>query len=212
MIDNVYKGTVRKNLLTDLVYIHLAGRFQRVEDYPFKGSLPYIDIQTLETGNPLRYAEGKDYVLKEKDLVIVKDGHRSGKVFRAKEGIAASTLTILTPRSPEAPMDYLYCYLAYCYEDFQSRVRGTTISHLDMNYLRQMIIPLPEVDIQREIAEKYQSIENLVKEMKEKSASLLHLSDKLECRDLKDRCKSLSLQGDMTLKSWLHQVFGGEVV
>lgn len=212
MIDNVYNGTAREYLLTDLVYIHPARRPERVEDYPFGGALPYIDIQTLETGNPLRYAEGRDYVLKEKDLVIVKDGHRSGKVFRAKEGVAASTLTILTPRSPEIQMGYLYCYLTYCYEDFQSRLRGTTISHLDMNYLRQMRIPLPDVDKQREISEKYQRIENLVKVMKEKSASLMDLSDKLGNSDLKDRCKSLTLQGDMTLKSWLHQVFGREMV
>lgn len=208
MIDNVYKETTREHLLTDLVYIHSARRPQRVEDYPFGGALPYMDIQTLETGHPLRYAEGRDYALQEKDLVIVKDGYRSGKVFRAKEGVAASTLTILTPRSPEIQMGYLYCYLSYCYEDFQSRLRGTTIAHLDMNYLRKMIIPLPDDGRQREIAERYQRIENLVKEMKEKSACLMEVSEKLGSYDLKVVCKSLSLQGDMTLKSWLHQVFG----
>lgn len=212
MIDSVFKGTTRSYLLADLVYIHPARRPERIEDYPFGGALPYMDIQALETGNPLRYAEGMDYILKEKDLVIVKDGHRSGKVFRAKEGVAASTLTILTPRCPEIQMGYLYCFLSYCYEDFQSRLRGTTIAHLDMNYLRQMRIPIPDDGRQREIAEKYQRIENLVKAMKEKSASLMELSDKLGSNDMKDRCKSLSLQGDMTLKSWLHQVFGRKVI
>ena len=207
MIDSIHNGSVRHFLLTDLVYIHSARRPKRVDEIPFEGSLPYVDIQTLESGLPSKYAEGKDYVLEEKDLVMVKDGHRSGKVFHAQRGVAASTLTILSPKSDRVQIDYIYCYLAYCYEDFQSRKRGATIAHLDMNYLKRLLIPLPDVAKQKEIAEKYNRLELLVKELKTKALSLEELSQKLGSSELKERCNNLAQQGEMILQSWLHQVF-----
>lgn len=207
MIDSIHHGSVQYFLLTDLVYIHSARRPKRVEGIPFEGSVPYVDIQTLESGLPSKYAEGKDFVLEEKDLVMVKDGHRSGKVFHAQRGVAASTLTILSPKSDRVQIDYIYCYLAYCYEDFQSRKRGSTIAHLDMNYLKRLLIPLPDVAKQKEIAEKYNRLELLVKKLKTKALRLVELSQKLESSELKESCNNLTQQGEMILKSWLHQLF-----
>lgn len=207
MVDSIHHGSVQYFLLTDLVYIHSARRPKRVEGIPFEGSVPYVDIQTLESGNPRKYAEGKDYVLEENDLVMVKDGHRSGKVFHAQKGVAASTLTILSPKCNRVQIDYIYCYLAYCYEDFQSRKRGSTIAHLDMNYLKRLLIPLPDVAKQKEIAEKYNRLELLVKKLKTKALRLVELSQKLESSELKESCNNLTQQGEMILKSWLHQLF-----
>lgn len=207
MVDSIYKGTTHEYLLTDLVYIHSARRPKRVDDYPFKGSLPYVDIQTLETGVASKYVEGDDYVLDKNDLVVVKDGHRSGKVFHAQKGVAASTFTILTPKNAEVQTGYLYCYLAYCYEDFQRRKRGTTISHLDMNYLKRLMVPLPDVAKQREIAEKYERLESLVKTLNDRTSRLMDLSQKLKDRELKEKCDMLTLQSEDMLRSWLHQVF-----
>lgn len=207
MIDNVYKEAIYEVALADLVDIRSARKPERVEDHPFDSSLPYMNIEALETGALNQFAERIGYTMNENDLVVVKDGSRSGKVFRAQGGIAASTMAILSARTQKVQMDYLYCYLTYCYDEFQSRLRGTAISHLDMNYLKQMVIPLPDEVIQKEIAEKYQRIESMVNKLEEKISRLVELSLKLENSELKKKCEKLNLQGGKMLKAWLHQVF-----
>ena len=172
MVDNVYKESIREIPLAELVWVRSARRPERVEEYPFNGSVPYIDIKALETASPCRYTEASNFIMSKQDLVMVKDGHRSGKVFHGKEGVAASTFIILSQVSNDISLDYLYCYLAYCYDDFQNRKRGTAVGHLDVRYLKDLLIPVPDIDIQRDIAEKYQRIETLADETKSKALRL----------------------------------------
>jgi restriction endonuclease S subunit len=147
--------------------------------------------------------------MSKRDLVMVKDGHRSGKVFRSQEeGIAASTLVILSPKQDNVLMDYLYCYLAYCYEDFQNRKRGATVGHLDMRYLKELLIPVPDMNIQIEVAEKYKRIEALVNEMKAKAFRLKELAAVMDDnKRLKSASVKLQQQVEMIQKAWLHQIF-----
>ena len=207
MAENVYKGYLREVLLGDIADIRTARRPERVEDYQFDSSFPYMNIQALESGKPNKFAEGGTFITEKRDLVIVKDGYRSGKVFYAKEGVAASTLAILTPMSNNVLQGYLYCYLSFCFDDFQSRLRGIAIGHLDMNYLRKLIIPLPDLTKQNEIAKKYQRLEKQVEELKAKSSRLKELSISLGNVDLKKNSEKLNEQVATILKSWLHQIF-----
>lgn len=211
MVENIYIGGIREIPLAELVEMHASRRPARVEDFPFAGSVPYIDIKALESAPPNRYTVVSDSLMREQDLVMVKDGYRSGKVFHAKKGVAASTLAILKPKWEGIRMDYLYCYLSYCYEDFQNRIAGMTIGHLDMKYLRNLLIPVPEVSIQKEIAEKYQRLESLINETKEKSLRLKELSELMGEKGLKAESDSLKQQVEMIQKAWLHQIFDRKV-
>lgn len=193
--------------MTDIVSIRAARTPERVEDHPFDSSLPYVNIQALESKVPNQFTEQSNFIVGVNDLVIVKDGYRSGKVFTAIDGIAASTMAILSPRSDEVIKDYLYCYLTYCYDNFQNRLRGAAVAHLDMSYLRELSIPLPNEMIQKEIAEKYLRIESMLNEMKNKASRLSELSLKLGNKELKSKCESLNQQMEMTKKAWLNQVF-----
>ena len=143
----------------------------------------------------------------ENDLVIVKDGYRSGKVFYAQKGIAASTLAVLSLKNDDVLTSYLYCYLSYRYDDFQKRIKGMAIGHLDMNYLKQMVIPVPDMATQQEVAHKFQRIEELTNELKQKAQRLKELSMEMSRKDLKKKCDELNLQAEMTLKAWLNEVF-----
>lgn len=208
MVENIYTVDVQEKPLADIVEIRSARRPKQVAERPFDSSLPYINIQSLELGeSEQQYADVSGVEMTEKDLVIVKDGYRSGKVFYAKEGIAASTLAVLMPKNDDVLTTYLYCYLSYCYDDFQKRLKGSTIGHLDMNYLRQLVIPVPDIRIQNEVAEKYQRIKTLTDELREKALKLKELSIELSSKELKSKCDDLNLQAEMTLKSWLHQIF-----
>ena len=207
MVDNVYKKLICEIPLAEVVWVRSSRRPERVEEYPFNGSVPYIDIKALETASPCRYTEASNFIMSKQDLVMVKDGHRSGKVFHGMEGVAASTLIILSPGSNDISLDYLYCYLAYCYDDFQNRKRGTAVGHLDVRYLKDLLIPVPDIDIQREIAEKYQHIEMLADETKLKALRLKELSTALDNKGLKAASENLQQQVEMMKKAWLHQIF-----
>lgn len=207
MIDNIFKGVIQEVELENLVNIRFARKPDRVEAHPFDSSLPYMNIQALELGEKNQYSENSGYVIGKNDLVIVKDGHRSGKVFRGQEGIAASTMAILSPKNEHIQIDYIYCYLTYCYEDFQRKLRGATIAHLDVNYLKRLMVPLPDEAKQREIAEKYGHLESLVKTLNDSASRLVELSQKLRNSELKEKCDILTKQSEKVLRSWLHQVF-----
>ncbi len=209
MVNSVYKDSIREIPLANIVEIRSARKPDRLEDYPFDSSLPYMDIKALETAKANRYTVASDFIMSKRDLVMVKDGHRSGKVFRSQEeGIAASTLVILSPKQDNVLMDYLYCYLAYCYEDFQNRKRGATVGHLDMRYLKELLIPVPDMNIQIEVAEKYQRIEALVNEMKAKAFRLKELAAVMDDnKRLKSASVKLQQQVEMIQKAWLHQIF-----
>ena len=207
MVDNVYKESIREIPLSELVWVRSARRPERVEEYPFNGSVPYIDIKALESATPSRYTEASNFIISKQDLVMVKDGHRSGKVFHGMEGVAASTFVILSQGSNEISIEYLYCYLAYRYEDFQNRKRGTAVGHLDLRYLKDLLIPLPDINKQREVAEKYQFIETLVNETKVKAQRLKELATALDNKSLKAASENLQMQVEMMHKAWLHQIF-----
>lgn len=207
MVDNVYNTSISEVPLSELVRIRPARKSERVEEYHFIGSSPYIDIKTLETATVSRYATGSDFRISDCDLVIVKDGHRSGKVFHAMEGIAASTFAIISHNSSDIIMDYLYCYLSYRYDDFQLRKRGETVGHLDMEYLIDLRIPVPDVNTQINVSEKYQRIENLAKNTKKKVLQLKELSVAMRNKELKNASDNLIQQVEMMQKAWLHQIF-----
>ena len=207
MVDNVYKESIREIPLSELVWVRSARRPEKVEEYPFNGSVPYIDIKALESATPSRYTEASNFIISKQDLVMVKDGHRSGKVFHGMEGVAASTFVILSQGSNEISIEYLYCYLAYRYDDFQNRKRGTAVGHLDLGYLKDLLIPLPDINKQREVAEKYQFIETLVNETKVKALRLKELATALDNKSLKAASENLQMQVEMMHKAWLYQIF-----
>lgn len=207
MIDNVYNVPMREVPLSELVRVRSARKPEIVEEYPFIGSSPYIDIKTLETATVSRYAVGSNFRVSDCDLVIVKDGHRSGKVFHAMDGIAATTLAIISHNSSDIIMDYLYCYLSYCYDDFQLRKRGETVGHLDMEYLIDLRIPVPDVNIQIKVSEKYHRIEKLAKKTKMMVLQLKEFSDSMRNRELKNSSDNLIQLVEMMQKAWLHQIF-----
>lgn len=207
MVENIYNQDVQIYHLRDLVEIRSSRRSVRVDNYPFKDALPYMDIQTLESGIASKYAEKGGAIVNTGDLLMVKDGYSSGKVYRGKEGIAGSTFTVLSPKSEDLREDYLYCYLTYCYDDFQKRKRGTTVGHLDMNYLKKLLVPLPNVRTQQEIAGKYQRIETLAAAIRDKALHLKELSVDLGNKELKKKSEQLIIHVEMTTKAWLHQTF-----
>jgi len=207
MVWNVYESGAREVRLEDYIIIRAPRKAERIEDYPFDSSLPYLDLHALETGEVTKYAATSNAVVDESSLVIVKDGYRSGKVMRGQKGVAGSTLAVLTPDTDELLPGYLYSYLTYRYDDLQGNSRGTTINHLNTAYLRHMMIPLPSRVTQEQVGEKYQRVEMLAKQLQQDALKLKEVATRLGNKELQIMSEQLSGKAEQIMRAWLQQIF-----
>ena len=76
-----------------------------------------------------------------------------------------------------------------------------------MEYLIDLRIPVPDVNIQIKVSDKYHRIEKLAKKTKMKVLQLKELSDSMRNRELKNSSDNLIQLVEMMQKAWLHQIF-----
>lgn len=116
-----------------------------------------------------RYEESEEIMLKEKDILISKDG-TLGKIGYVKDiqlpCTVASGIFVLRNTIPEKlNFDYLYHLLkSNVFKDFinRNKATGSTISHLYQRDLENFEINLPEYNIQCKIASILNSLDNKI--------------------------------------------------
>jgi len=130
----------------------------QVGDENWAGAVPYIDIQTFESGVPSRFADKHSAVLIERgDVLVVWDGARSGLVGKAPtDGALGSTLTKLGPLFAER--DYLEAFLRTCFDEINSNPRGTGIPHVDPELFWNLELPVAPLAEQKRIVEKVEQL------------------------------------------------------
>jgi len=71
----------------------------KLDQFPWQGAVPYIDIEAFEKGNIRRYADpGSSLLVDAGDVLVVWDGARCGHVGKARtRGALGSTLATLKP-------------------------------------------------------------------------------------------------------------------
>lgn len=116
----------------------------------FPGSVPYLSINALETG------EIKEYTFKElanlaneSDVLVVWDGSRSGLALMGKTGALGSTIVALTPLGIDS--EYLYYFIKSKYDFINKNSTGSGIPHVDANLFFSLEIPFTDLETQREI-------------------------------------------------------------
>lgn len=136
----------------DLIITQKGKKPQRLSDQEFPNSIPYLDIETLETGVVSKYADRYSTNLAtENDIIIVADGSRSGLVFKGVDGAVGSTLLCLTPI--KINRDFLFYFLKSKYELFSKNKTGGSIPHLNLDLLFELMIPFPSIEVQVKIVE-----------------------------------------------------------
>ena len=120
-----------------------------------EGSLPYLDIQTLQTGKAKSFTLPSLGVLSSNnDILVVWDGSRSGFTLYGKDGIVGSTLMCLTPI--ELNRDYLYYFIKANYRLLNSNTTGTSIPHVNSDLFFNLEVPYFPLDAQAEIVREIQ--------------------------------------------------------
>jgi type I restriction enzyme S subunit len=168
VIANIRSCPSRTFTVGELVHdVKMGGRFKRnyVEaDF----GLPFLSgkniIQVRPTG--LKYlsstqTEALDDLLIKKGWILVTRSGTIGRtcfVWRNFEDYAASEdiLRVIPNETSEVDPGYLYAFLSsqYGYEQIIRCRYGSVIDHIIPEQLKQVIVPLPEMDRQKEIGGK----------------------------------------------------------
>jgi type I restriction enzyme S subunit len=146
----VPNGWVSKKLRE--VVINKKGKLPRqLNEKPWSGSVPHIDIDAFDRGNINRYSDRESAVIVQKgDLIVVWDGARCGLVGKAPfEGSLGSTL--MTLKSLQINSNYLFFVLRSYFKIINSNPRGIGIPHVEPEIFWNLEIPLPPFTEQQHI-------------------------------------------------------------
>lgn len=167
----------QKVKLRDIVLAQKGKKPQVLKRSKFADSVPYLDIEAIEKGNILQYADIYSSVLAtESDIFIVWDGSRSGLAKRGMNGAMGSTLMCITPVLINH--NYLYHYLNYQFEYINANTIGNSIPHVDPEKFYNIEIPLPPLAEQQRIVEELeQQLVKYQKDFEEAKAELNKLEE-----------------------------------
>lgn len=132
--------------------------------------LPYLSPDYLRNiSEPEFYCKtiGKGIHINEGEVLILWDGSNAGEVFISKEGILASTMTMLKIEKN----DFDKKYFAYTFKNLEyylkSKTAGSGIPHADKGVIKKLAVFKPSLKEQKTIADIIgkvdQSIENVQK-------------------------------------------------
>lgn len=140
-------------LLKEIVLAQKGKKPAQLKNKKFSGSVPYLDIETLEKGKIVKYAETFSSTISfENDILIVWDGSRSGLTMRGKKGAVGSTLMCISPILVN--QEYLYYFLESNYEYFNNNTTGSSIPHLNQELFYNLPVPLPSLQEQERIVNR----------------------------------------------------------
>lgn len=140
-----------------------------------------LDFSEVNYINQFRYDESPEIKLKSGDVLIVKDGAGIGKCayvdYMPRESTPNGSLAVITPND-KLYGKYLYYY--FLSSMFQERILqlkdGMGVPHLFQGDMREILIPVPNVEEQQEIAnyldQQCSEVDALIEEKKEQLATL----------------------------------------
>ncbi len=117
---------------------------------------PYLSMDYLrgESDNIL-YVKPKDEykLVEENEVLVLWDGANAGEVMLSKKGFISSTMAIVNPKSEYFEKRFLFYFLKSIEGELKKASTGTTIPHLDQNFLFNTHFEFPEVEVQKPIAD-----------------------------------------------------------
>ncbi|MGH8146466.1 MAG: restriction endonuclease subunit S [Rhodanobacteraceae bacterium] len=124
---------------------------------------------------------GRNAVLvSDKDSVLLWDGSNAGEFFRARPGLAASTMARLTPSGAFDPSFFTHL-VKHLEPTLKSQTNGTGIPHVDRKILEALQLYKPALAQQRVIAQVLDNLdatirrtEEIIAKLKQVKQGLLH--------------------------------------
>lgn len=146
----------KKLPLKKIVIIRKGKRPLKLEEKSFTESLPYLDIEALESNGVSQFADPYSSTIgTDRDILMVWDGSRSGLVALGRNGAVGSTLMCITPLVIN--QKFLYYFLKSNFDYFNKNTTGASIPHINQEVFDALIVPIPPVEEQEEIVIKLES-------------------------------------------------------
>ena len=192
-------NSIKSNKRIDAFYYSLDNIFYKSKKFENKKLSDLVNIQkgetitsdTKEDGNipviaggqiPAYYNNKSNY--KGNVITISASGAYSGFVWWHDNPIWASDCNVLTEKSKEANIKYIYHILKFNQENIYKLQRGSAQPHVYASDLSEIPIPKPNIETQNKIIEIMKEV-NLLKEKLEKEADkLLSSIDEYLLREL----------------------------
>lgn len=180
-------NSIKSNKRIDAFYYSLSNIFYKSKKFENKKLSDLVNIQkgetitndTKEDGNipviaggqiPAYYNNKSNY--KGNVITISASGAYSGFVWWHDNPIWASDCNVLTEKSKEANIKYIYHILKFNQENIYKLQRGSAQPHVYASDLSEIPIPKPNIETQNKIIEIMKDA-NLLKEKLEKEADKL---------------------------------------
>lgn len=132
-------------------------------------SIRMIMIEDLRNNENIKYTarNEKNILVNEKDIVIAWDGANAGLVGFNIEGAIGSTLARLRLKKDSIHSNYIGLHLQYKFQEIRDNCTGATIPHVNRKHLTSIKIPVPSMEIQKQIVEVLDKVQSLIDKRKE---------------------------------------------
>ena len=119
--------------------------------------LPYLTAEFFRTGQPSKFVditkETKIEIVNSDDILMIWDGSKAGDVFTGFKGVLASTMVKIDIKNPNRIYkNFVYYYLKTKFDILNSQTTGSTIPHVSKAVFENLLIPLPPLEEQKQIA------------------------------------------------------------
>lgn len=167
--ENHNVSEIRKKKIKYLFKISKGVMPQILNNEKEKDNFPYLSMNVLRGGKPSEFTKIDNCIFASKgDIGILWDGSNAGEILKINlDGVLSSTVALLRIIDPYLNHNYAF-YLLKSYENLiKFNTNGMGIPHVDMNFLKNIEVKLPHIDIQKKIVNNLEK--KLSKLMKLKS-------------------------------------------
>lgn len=132
-----------KELIRNKYFVtYLKGKNPQILNSECRG-LPYIGASELDntSGNAIyqNYTEDTNLpICSTEDILILWDGARAGLIGRNHSGVISSTIVNTIPNKKYINSNFWYFYLKGFEKLLYDRVNGTTIPHMNKNFIEEL--------------------------------------------------------------------------
>lgn len=136
--------------------------------------VPLIRIRDVVRGYSETYTTeqcGDEYVVQDGDMLIGMDGEFNIAHWRGGKAYLNQRVCRLIPTNDVDAL-YLFYFMPKALKAIEEKTPFVTVKHLSAKELNKIVVPLPELEEQREIALNLQKVDNLIFLRKQQLAKL----------------------------------------
>lgn len=146
-----------------------------------EGVTPYILIDDLRSNSYSHFTpSNQGTACIPSDTLLVWDGANAGTVSGGLTGFVGSTIAKVSP-AEEVDPEFLKIFLSSKFSEFNKQVHGAAIPHLNKDFVYNLPVSVPPIEIQKQIVERLDKIAeaqrlngDLIQKSNELFQSLLH--------------------------------------